>query len=155
MKVFNKKITTILLVIVAVIGLVIVCMALKWAHNNNYGGKSMNVSFGDNVRIRVTKETEAAGVAGLTGQVYGETTPSATGVKVIGALSSDFAINVHFEERGESFWFASELVELLDHAPGSEIRLKGVDKKWIRTEDGSWKEESLRDNKKPEANQGK
>ena len=37
--------------------------------------------FGDNVRIRVTPETEAAGVAGLRGQVYGETTPSVTEVR--------------------------------------------------------------------------
>jgi len=109
----------------------------------------MNVSFGDNVRIRVSKETEAAGVAGLEGQVYGETTPSVTGVEVIGTLSSDFAINVHFDERDEAYWFAPELVEFLDHAAGTEIRFNGVDKRWIRTEDGDWKEESVGREKKP------
>jgi len=103
----------------------------------------MNVSFGDNVRIRVTKETAAAGVAGLTGQVHGETTPSVTGVEVIGPLSDDFAIAVRFEERGETLWFAPELVEFLDHAPGTEIQLDGVAKKWTRTEEGDWKEESV------------
>ena len=102
----------------------------------------MSVSFGDNVSIRVTKETEAAGVAGLTGQIYGETTPSVMGVEVIGIPSTDFAIAVHIEERDETFWFAPELVEFLDHAPGTEIRLDGVAKRWIRTEDGGWKEES-------------
>lgn len=100
-------------------------------------------SFGDNVRIRVTKETEDAGVAGLEGQVCGQTTPSVTGVYVIGPASDDYAVNVHFEGRGEALWFAPELVELLNHAPGSEIRLTGVDKKWTRTEDGGWHEETL------------
>jgi len=109
----------------------------------------MNPSFGDNVRIRVTKETEAARVAGLEGQVCGETTPSATGVDVIGLASDDYALNVHFEGRGDALWFAPELVEFLDHAPGTEIRLEGVDKKWTRTEDGGWHEESLAHEKKP------
>ncbi|MGW8179091.1 MAG: hypothetical protein ACWGQW_10050 [bacterium] len=103
----------------------------------------MNVSFSDNIRIRTTKETEVAGVAGLEGQVYGETTPSVTGVEVIGTPSADFAVNVHLEKRGEAFWFAPELVEFIDHAPGTEIRLEGVDKRWIRNEDGGWKEETI------------
>lgn len=109
----------------------------------------MNVSFGDNVRIRATNETEAAGVAGLTGQVYGETTPSVTNVDVIGSPSTDFAIAVHIEQRDETLWFAPELVEFLDHAPGTEIKLDGVAKKWTRTEDGGWKEEPLDEKKKP------
>ena len=105
--------------------------------------EEVSVSFGDNVRIRATKETDAAGVAGLTGQVYGETTPSVTKVEVIGALSTDFAIAVHFEKRNETLWFAPELVEFLDHASGTEIQLDGIAKKWTRTEEGDWKEESL------------
>ncbi|MFM8593732.1 MAG: hypothetical protein ACKOCK_05000, partial [Chloroflexota bacterium] len=109
----------------------------------------MNVTFADNVRIRATEETEAVGVAGLKGQVFGETTPSVTGVEVIGTLAADFAVNVHIEERGEAFWFAPELVELIDHAPGTEIRLEGVDKRWIRTEDGAWMEEAVGHKKKP------
>lgn len=109
----------------------------------------MNVSFGDNVRIRATKETEAAGVAGLKGQVFGETTPSVTGVEVIGTPTVDFAVNVHLEERGEAFWFALELVEFIDYAPGTEIRLEGVDRRWIRTEDGGWKEKPLGQKKRP------
>lgn len=109
----------------------------------------MNPSFGDNVRIRVTKETQDAGVAGLDGQVYGETIPSVTGVQVIGSASDDYALNVHFEGRSEALWFARELVELLDHAPGTEIRLDGVDKKWTRTVDGGWHEESLTQERKP------
>jgi hypothetical protein len=109
----------------------------------------MNPSFGDNVRIRVTKETQDAEVAGLEGKVFGETTPSVTGVQVIGSAADDFAFNVHIEGRSEALWFAPELVEILDHAAGTEIRLDGVDKKWIRTEDGGWREESLAKEKKP------
>lgn len=43
-----------------------------------------NISFGDNVRVRSTLETEALGMAGHVGQVYGETTPSVTGMAVVG-----------------------------------------------------------------------
>src|ERR1700730_4188923 len=93
-------------------------------------------SFGDSVRIRSSVETESNGVAGLVGQVYGQTTPSVSSVEVIGELESDYAINVFFEDRHESFWFAPALVEFVDHAPGTEITLDGVAKKWIRTENG-------------------
>ncbi len=109
----------------------------------------MDASFGDRVRIRRTSETEQAGVAGLVGQVYGETTPSVTNVDVIGSPADDYAINVYFEERDEACWFAADLVEFLDHAPGTEIRLDGVDKRWIRTEDGGWREEPLLEKKTP------
>ncbi len=103
------------------------------------------ISFGDKVRVRVTPQTEQASLAGLEGQVYGETTPSVTGVDVIGEPESDFAINVHFEARGDSLWFTPDLLELIDHAAGTEIRLKGVDKKWTRTPDGGWLEEPTSD----------
>ena len=109
----------------------------------------MNVSLFDNVRILTTKETEEAMVAGLAGQVYGVTTPSVTGVEVIGSPSDDHAINVHFDELDENYWFAPDLVEFLDHAPGTEINLDGVDKRWIRMENGSWHEESLVEQKRP------
>ena len=77
---------------------------------------SWSATFGDKVRIRSSVETESRGVAGLSGQVYGQTTPSVTGVDVIGELASDYAINVYFEDRQESFWFAPSLVEFIDHA---------------------------------------
>ena len=41
-------------------------------------------TLGDEVRIRSTDVTESLGVAGHTGIVYGYTTPSVTGVDVIG-----------------------------------------------------------------------
>src|SRR5882672_11512948 len=65
--------------------------------NTNF--PSGSPSFGDNVRIRSSVETISNGVAGLVGQVYGQTTPSVTGVEVIGKLESDYAINVFFEDR--------------------------------------------------------
>jgi hypothetical protein len=101
---------------------------------------SVRASFGDHVRIRSTPETEAAGVAGAEGHVHGFTTPSVTGVPVIGVPTDDFALNVFFEDRGESLWFAADLVQALDHAPGSEIRLKGVPKRWVRDASGEWTE---------------
>ena len=101
-----------------------------------------SLSFGDKVRIRSSPETEPNGVAGLVGQVYGQTTPSVTGVEVVGELESDYAINVFFEDRNESFWFAPSLVEFVDHGPGTEIARDGVPKKWVRTWNGEWREES-------------
>ena len=100
--------------------------------------ESTSVAFGDNVRVRRSPETEAYGVAGLCGQVYGTTTPSVTGVSVIGQVTRDCAVNVHFEGRAETLWFAPELLEFVDHAPGTEVRLSGVSKKWVRGASGEW-----------------
>jgi hypothetical protein len=102
------------------------------------GEVSPAISFGDRVRVRVTPHSERAGVAGLLGQVYGETTPSATAVEVVGELLSDFAVNVYFEERGSALWFAPEELEFVDHAAGTEITLEGVAKRWVRGADGEW-----------------
>jgi hypothetical protein len=99
-------------------------------------------TFGDNVRIRPSPETESRGLAGLTGQVYGQTTPSVTNVEVIGEGTSDYAINVFFADRNESFWFAAALVEFIDHGVGTEVTIAGVAKKRIRSETGAWREES-------------
>lgn len=106
-------------------------------------GTSQPISLFDNVRVLSSDITVQRGLAGLTGNVYGETTPSITGVSVIGELKSDYAINVHFEERNESLWFAPELLEFVNHAPGTVITIKGVPKNWIRTESGDWQEEAV------------
>jgi hypothetical protein len=97
-------------------------------------------SFGDNVRIRDIQLTQDLGLAGLRGVVYGSTTPSVTGVTVIGGPDKDYAVNVHFAERNEDLWFAPDLVEVLDHGAGTEITIDGVDKKWVRRADGEWDE---------------
>jgi hypothetical protein len=98
------------------------------------------ITFGDNVRVRSAPETEAIGVGNLVGQVYGVTTPSVTGVAVIGHSRTDCALNVHFESRPHTLWFAPELLEFIDHAPGTEVRLNGVPKKWVRQASGEWSE---------------
>ena len=100
------------------------------------------ITFGDNVRVLTTPETEHAGLAGLTAQVCGHTTPSITNVDVIGELNDDFALSVHFDERDESYWFVPELLEFVDHGAGTEITLEGVPKKWTRNPDGTWDESS-------------
>lgn len=97
-------------------------------------------SFGDNVRIRSTALTERLGLANLVGSVFGETTPSVTGIEVIGDSEGNHAIHVFFEDRRKGFWFAPELLEFVDHAPGAEIRLDGVPKKWTRSATGEWTE---------------
>ena len=60
--------------------------------------KGNRISFGDNVRVRDVPATQAMDLAGLTGNVHGETTPSLTKVEVIGDLKEDYAINVFIEE---------------------------------------------------------
>ena len=98
--------------------------------------RALPVSFGDNVRIIAAPVTEELGISGLRGEVYGETTPSVTGIEVIGASETDAAINVYIEELQKDFWLSPDLVELIDHAPGSTISIG--DKQWVRTEDGAW-----------------
>lgn len=101
---------------------------------------NQSLSFGDNVRVIATSDTEQLGLAGLVGQVYGHTTPSVTGVEVIGEVTDDFAINVRIEDRDTDFWFNPELLEFVDHAPGTEVRFDGAATKWTRNADGGWDE---------------
>ena len=96
--------------------------------------------FGDRVRIRPSKETEALGLAGREGEVFGWTTPSSTNVSVIGLNASDSAINVHFGDLDQSSWFSEELIEHLGIGVGTVITLDGVDTEWVRLENGDWKE---------------
>jgi len=49
---------------------------------------------GDRIRVRATRHTEQEGIAGKTGIVHGFTTPSQTGVEVIGDSTDDYAIAV-------------------------------------------------------------
>ncbi len=103
--------------------------------------KTNKFSFGDNVRVFPSKETDALGLAGKTGQVYGETTPSVTEVEVIGKTDDDYAINVSIEEVGGEYWFAPYLLELIDHAEGTEIRIGNH--RAVRRADGSWEESTV------------
>lgn len=99
------------------------------------------ISFGDTVRVQSTSTTKAAGFANLIGTVYGETMPSVSGVDVIGDISDDYAINVHFDALDTSAWFEPTLLQFVDHGAGQEITLDGVDKKWVRNDDGEWLEQ--------------
>lgn len=99
-----------------------------------------NIYFGDNVRILRSPETERLGIADTVGNVYGETTPSDTHVEVIGKLLSDYALNVYFDSLKRSYWFAPEMLEFVDHAPGTEVHVHGSPFKSVRQRDGSWKD---------------
>ena len=99
-----------------------------------------HVSYGDNVRILRTPETEHLGIAEQIGNVYGETTPSDTKVEVIGKPQSDYALHVYFEALDVSYWFAPQMLEFVNHAPGTEIHVHGSPFKSVRQPDGSWKD---------------
>ena len=98
------------------------------------------LSMGDHVRIRRSSLTEAAGIAGLEGTVFGQSVPSSSGVEVIGTAPDDYAVNVFVEERAEGYWLAPENVEFLSHDAGQEIRLEGMSTKFVRRADGGWDE---------------
>lgn len=98
----------------------------------------MSAGFGDNVRIKIAPATEAVGIAGRSGIATGMTTPSVTGVSVVGEITDDCAISVMFEDPGQQVWLAPELVEFVDHAPGTTITLKGVPQIWTRGSKGKW-----------------
>jgi hypothetical protein len=100
------------------------------------GDVRMAFSFGDNLRVASTPLTVSLGLAGLTGPVHGATTPSVTGVEVIGGAAADYAINVQLD--GQSLWFAPALLEFVDHAPGTEIVIGN--KRLVRSASGEWVE---------------
>lgn len=99
--------------------------------------------FGNKVKIKTTLETVEKGLAGKVGEVYGETTPSMMDYEVIGTPKEDYAVNVHFDELEESFWFDADLLEYIDDGEGTVIALDGIDKKWTKGKDGEWIEEAI------------
>jgi hypothetical protein len=104
------------------------------------------VSFGDNVKILSSEETDKLNLSGKIGQVYGETTPSVTGVEVIGGVEEDFALNVNIEDLNEQYWFAHHLLEFIDHAEGTTLQVGNI--KAVRRNDGSWEETKIPPDKK-------
>jgi len=102
----------------------------------------MAISFGDNVQILSSPATDAAGIAGRAGTIYGETVPSVSGVSALGELAEDYAVNVFVEELKQDFWLDPSLVEFVDHSAGTEITIKGSPYKSVRQSDGSWLEVS-------------
>ena len=104
----------------------------------NLKGNEMTITFGDNVRILTSEETMTLGLAGKEGQVFGETTPSVTGIESIGEPTNDYALNVYFEETDEAYWFAPHLLEFKDHGEGTEMTVGNH--RAVRRADGSWEE---------------
>ena len=102
----------------------------------------MAISFGDNVRILPSPATDAAGITGLVGCIYGESVPSASGVVALSPLTDDYAINVFVEDLQSDFWLDPSLVEFIDHGVGAEITIHGSPVKLVRQSDGSWAEVS-------------
>ena len=81
----------------------------------------MQVKFGDIARVLSTDETEKRGVAGKIGTVYGETLPSSSGVSdIVGDPKRDRAYNVFFDDLDEGFWFADNLIELVESNPNTK-----------------------------------
>lgn len=102
-----------------------------------------DISYGDNVRIVRTPETERLGIAEMIGNVYGEATPSEEKLQVIGEPASDYALNVYFEKLDRSYWLAPQLLEFVDHAPGTEVFVHGSSFKSVHQRDGTWKQVPL------------
>ena len=98
------------------------------------------ITFGDRVRIRSTPQAIAAGLAGELGEVRGETTPSVTGVEVIGPTAADRALHVHVDHLDRGAWFSVDMLEFIDRGPGTIITLDGVGTQWKREATGEWVE---------------
>ncbi len=98
------------------------------------------ISFGDNVRILRTPETERLGLADTIGNVYGETTPSEPRADIVGGSPSDYAFNVYVESLDRGFWITPRLLEFVTHAPGTEVFVHGSEFKSVHQRDGSWKD---------------
>jgi hypothetical protein len=98
------------------------------------------IGFGDTVRIRTTVETESLGLAGRTGLVYGFTTPSDTGVQVVGSVAKDIALSVKIDGKDEPLWLDPDLVEFVDHTPGATVRIGH--RSCMRGADGEWNEDT-------------
>jgi len=95
------------------------------------------IAFGDSVRIVVTPLTESLGLAGRTGTCFGFTTPSVTGVEVVGGPAADLAFNINFDEGDvDDAWFSPELVESLGPTAGMTASIG--DHHFVITEDGQW-----------------
>ena len=100
--------------------------------------KSPRITFGDKVLVRPSSVTEALGIAGQTGIVYGSTTPTVTGVRVIGNPIEDYAISVTLDGRNDQLWFADDLLEFVDHQIGTTVSIAG--RRLIRDQNGEWRE---------------
>jgi ribosomal protein L21E len=110
------------------------------AKDSTFARAESAVQFGDRVRICSDPSTEQRGFVGKIGTVYGQTTPSVTNPEIIGKPARDYAVNVHFADLEQQFWFAEHLLELVDRNAGFTVSIKGIGKNWVRNADGDWDE---------------
>ena len=96
------------------------------------------MEIGDRVRIARSSETAELGWAAREGIYYGFTTPSVTGIQLIG-LIGDIGVNVGFAD-GVVEWFDSSLVEYLGYDPSDTMTVG--DRVFVRDSDGAWISES-------------
>lgn len=96
-----------------------------------------DAELGDTVLIVESPDTIAGGYAGRSGTCYGFTTPSVTGVDVVGEPVDDHAFNVGFDD-GTSAWFQPSLVAVVDVNAG-QVAVVG-DKRFVRAPNGDWME---------------
>ena len=94
----------------------------------------MEISFGDTVKVLSTEQTEEAGLAGKSGEILGETSPSSTGVTYFGDAKDDYVVNVEFLDINEEYWFTPDLLEVVSDESNKETMIahsKTVEqKKW-------------------------
>ncbi len=96
----------------------------------------MTVSYGDNVKILNSDQTDELGLSGKIGEVLGETSPSSTGVSFLGDAKDDYVINVAFEEPNAEYWFTPDLLELINQKKETGVKInpsQSIDeskKKW-------------------------
>ena len=96
-----------------------------------------DISFGDHVRVADCDATRRGGWAGLVGQCLGFTTPSVTGVNVIGSSKGDLAFNLHFDDDSVTdAWFDPDLLEYIDHAEGTQATIGNT--RLVRDASGDW-----------------
>jgi hypothetical protein len=101
--------------------------------------RNPKLAFGDRVRVKATEEANAAGAAGLTGEIIGFTKRSGSSVVAIGAAGDDFAFNVFFKETESTAWLAEDQLELLEHSPGADGSKGHVDSATTDGKKSAWK----------------
>jgi hypothetical protein len=101
--------------------------------------RTPKLEFGDRVQVRATDDANAAGVAGLAGEIIGFTRRSGASVTAIGAAGDDYAFNVAFKETESTSWFAEDQLELLERPPGAGGSGEPADSTVAHGKKPSWK----------------
>jgi len=94
--------------------------------------------FGDLVQIFADPCVVALGLEGKSGNVYGHTIPSSSGVVMSVPCDDDFAVNVYFEDLKAGFWLPEHLVHFIDGGAGATVTVEN--KTFIRQIDGRLRE---------------